>query len=94
MYTLWRYHAAAARAGGAANGATTTPPAAFDASPLSEGSLLRADGQRLRGASLTYLDAGELLALVPSTGHVRELRRRRDATSPRRRRRGRQRRVA
>ena len=63
QYTLWRYHAAASRAVGAA-------PAAFDAAPIGSGALMRSDGQRLRDASLTYLDAGELLASVPSTGLV------------------------
>merc|ERR1719231_748212 len=43
---------------------------AFDGAPLSEGSLLKGDGQKLKGASLTYLDSGELLASVPSTGFV------------------------
>ena len=28
------------------------------------------NGQRLRGAVLTYLDAGELLAMLPGTGHA------------------------
>ena len=63
QFSLWAYTAAKA-SGLVASGA------AFDASPIVEGALLKSDGQRLRGATLTYLDAGELLALNPSTGHV------------------------
>jgi hypothetical protein len=60
QYSLWGYRPA--------NGPGSPPT--FDAAPLAEGALLRKDGQKLRFASLTYLDAGELLALVPSTGFV------------------------
>ena len=57
QYTIWTY--------------TTAQSAhAFEATPAADGALLRADGQRLVGASLTYLDAGELLATVPSSGLV------------------------
>ena len=57
QYSLWAYHPP-----------TAGEPTAFESTPLAEGSLLRADGQRLKGATLTYLDAGELLATVPSSG--------------------------
>ena len=68
QYTLWRYHADAAASAAAAG--QTPPRAAFDSAPIGEGALLRSDGQRLRGASLTYLDAGELLATEPTSGHI------------------------
>ena len=67
QYTLWRYHASASRAVG---GAAAAAAAAFDASPIGAGVLLRADGKRLMDATLTYLDAGELLAYAPSSGHI------------------------
>ena len=60
QYSLWEYHKPGA----------SGENVAFGGSPIAEGSLLRTDGQGLKGASLTYLDAGELLAVVPSTGHV------------------------
>lgn len=59
QYSLWSYHSA-----------NDLGEAAFGGAPLTEGSLLKKDGTKLKGASLTYLDAGELLATVPSTGYV------------------------
>ena len=61
-YSLWRFNA----------GADQQP---FEDAPLSEGTLLRADGRRVRDAALTYLDMGELLVHVPSSGYVALFRR-------------------
>ena len=66
QYTLWRYHDDASRAPAAG----VPSPVAFAPEPIGSGALFRSDGQRLRDASLTYLDAGELLASVPSTGFL------------------------
>ena len=72
QFSLWGYSPTADAAKGAAgrSAAGLAAGAIFDAAPLAEGSLLRSNGQRLKGATLTYLDAGELLAMVPSTGHI------------------------
>ena len=59
QYSLWSYHSA-----------NDLGEAAFGGAPLTEGSLLKKDGTKLKGASLTYLDAGELLATFTSTGYV------------------------
>ena len=61
-YSLWRF-----------NSALDASP--FEEAPVSEGTLLRADGKRLRDATLSYLDMGELLAHVPSSGYVALFRR-------------------
>ena len=64
-WSLWRFNAPA----------PLTRRAAFEDAPLREGQLLRGDGRRLRDAVLTYMDMGELLAAVPSTGYLALFRR-------------------
>ena len=70
-YSLWRFSPLVVEAATVAGGGG----APFDAFPLSEGTLLRGDGKRLRYALLSYLGRDTLLASELSSGYMALFRR-------------------
>jgi len=66
-YSLWRFSPLAVELAGAEGGEGIEP---FESMPISEGTLLRGDGKRLRHASLSYVGRDSLLAVEASTGYM------------------------